>query len=778
MWSDKSRSRRAEIRKNRPDSEWVDWQKLKESGVLESIGIALVFFVLASAILMLRQDVVPFRPGQWLHHDIVSRVRFTYPDPARLELKQREVSNRQPRIYTKNPKVEDVWAEVEHDLLQLPDRISAAPAGELPNDLAGMFDSGAITALRKYATSDSRDDYVRRVKDYVDELRNYRISVSGKEWPIIILPENDRRQDKNLRRYIRIGNDGEIDPARTYSVRDNDLKKIIATASQKQFLLSLQQKIADFTVKRLQPTHEYDDNATVAARNIARNSVPASESEVVYGPDEVLVPKSTLRPLDQSGWQLLRAEHQAYIHSLKHSKWKARLGVAGIVLAITGVLCLYLAFYQPRVVTNHTRAIAIAALLLSMLLLNQIAAVGTGPLYLFGTAPTLLVAMILAIGYDQRTAIGIGGLHGLLATVALDQGVAFFIVIWVGVMTACFLLDDIRTRSKLIEVGGATAMAMAAVTMASGLIAFDPWDYIQQNCLFAGASGLTVGFIVLGILPFVEKAFKITTSMTLLEMADPSQPLLRRLQSEAQGTYNHSLQVGVIAEAAAEAIGANALLCRVASYYHDVGKINKPEYFVENQAGGESRHLNLSPNVSRLIIIGHVKDGVELAKEYNLPAAIIPFIQQHHGTTLVEYFYRQACTQQGERDPGGPVVQDHDYRYEGPKPRSKEVAIVMLADCVESACRTIDEPTASRVESLVHQLAMKRLLDGQFDECDLTMRDLEKIEKTMMKTVLGIYHGRIAYPPEPEKPPELESKTEATLMLPLVTPEAKEMRGA
>jgi hypothetical protein len=312
-------------------------------------------------------------------------------------------------------------------------------------------------------------------------------------------------------------------------------------------------------------------------------------------------------------------------------------------------------------------------------------------------------------------------------------------------MTACFLLDDIRTRSKLIEVGGATALVMGAVAMAAGLINFDPWDYIEQNCLYAGASGLTVGFIVLGILPFVEKAFKITTSMTLLELADPSQPLMRRLNVEAPGTYNHSLQVGVIAEAAAGAIGANALLCRVASYYHDVGKINKPEYFIENQAGGENRHLNLTPNVSFLIITGHVKDGVELAKEYNLPASIFPFIQQHHGTTLVEYFYRQACNEQGRRDPEGPEVQDHEYRYAGPRPKTKEVALVMLADCVESACRCIDDPTAGRVGSLVHELAMKRLLDGQFDDCDLTMRELELIEKTMVRTILGIYHGRIAY---------------------------------
>jgi putative nucleotidyltransferase with HDIG domain len=285
---------------------------------------------------------------------------------------------------------------------------------------------------------------------------------------------------------------------------------------------------------------------------------------------------------------------------------------------------------------------------------------------------------------------------------------------------------------------------MIVTTVMAGLVQFDPPRYIMLNSLYAGAAGLAVGFIVLGILPFIEKAFRITTSMTLLELADASHPLLRRLSLEAPGTYNHSLQVATLSEEAAEAIGANALLCRVASYYHDVGKINKPEYFVENQVDGMNRHLNLDPNLSFLIILGHVKDGIELAREYNLPTSIFTFIQQHHGTTLVEYFYHRACTQHEHAD--GPAVSDVQYRYPGPKPKSKEIAVVMLADAVESATRAMAEPTASRIESLVHDLAMKRLMDGQFDECDLTMRDIERIERSLVKTLLGIYHGRIAYP--------------------------------
>jgi putative nucleotidyltransferase with HDIG domain len=382
-----------------------------------------------------------------------------------------------------------------------------------------------------------------------------------------------------------------------------------------------------------------------------------------------------------------------------------------------------------------------------MLLVSQLAGIGSNSLFIFATAPTILAAMILTIAYDQRFAIGVATIHAMVVTAALDQNLGFFFILWAGVLTACYLLDDIRTRSKLIEVGGTAAIAMILVNAAVGAMQFEPLNYIAATSLHVGAGGLFAGFIVLGILPFIEKAFKITTSMTLLELADASQPLLRRLALEAPGTYNHSLQVATLSEAAADAIGSNSLLCRVGSYYHDIGKINKPDYFVENQMDGENRHINLSPSLSLRIILSHVKDGVEMAREYALPTSLLPIIQQHHGTTLVEYFYHQAVNQQDPQSSDAPPeVNDAEYRYPGPKPKSKESAIVMIADAVESCCRAMSEPTPARIESIVHELAMKRLHDGQFDESDLTMRDLERIERSLSKTLQGIYHGRIAYP--------------------------------
>jgi putative nucleotidyltransferase with HDIG domain len=751
----KSRSRRAEIRKNRPDAAWLDWESLRSSGALASLAIAATFFVVASAILMLREQVVPYRPGQWIPHDIVSRVDFTYRDKDRLADMRRQRRDTEPRVYHANVDTQgDAWARLRRELTALPDRVAGRSAADLEAPLKGLLDGGAITALLQYTSGPNREIYSQKVAAYVEALRNQQVSRAGQQWALFILPHDQRARDVEAARPVAIEARGIVPPDVTFAADAPEFRSVLTRLAADHFMLSLQPQMVDLTVALLgqYPTHLLNEAATTEAQNLAEKRVTPDEARVKYPANAILVPKSKGK-FEEQDWDLLRAEHEAYRATLGQEALKSRLGLLMTVLIVTAVLALYVAVYQPRVVRNHPRAVAIAGLLLSMLLVAQVAGIGQGPLFLFGIAPTLLVALILTIAYDQRFAIGVSSLHGFLVTFALGQGTDFFLIIWVGVMTACFLLDDIRTRSKLIEVGGAAALVMIAAAVAAGALSLDPWAFVLKNCLYAGAAGLVVGFIVLGILPFIERAFRITTSMTLLELADSGQPLLRRLAMEAPGTYNHSLQVATIAEAAAEAVGANSLLSRVGAYYHDVGKINKADYFIENSPpGGSNRHLNLSPSVSLLIIIGHVKDGVELAKEYNLPTTLTHFIQQHHGTTLVEFFYHAACTT-AQRQPDGPTVAEAQYRYPGPKPRSKEVAIVMLADAVESAARSMVEPTGSRVEALVHDLSMKRLMDGQFDECDLTMRELELIERSMMKTLLAIYHGRIAYPTTPAATP-------------------------
>jgi hypothetical protein len=278
----------------------------------------------------------------------------------------------------------------------------------------------------------------------------------------------------------------------------------------------------------------------------------------------------------------------------------------------------------------------------------------------------------------------------------------------------------------------------------------DDVRFVHGLSLWASCAGIAVAMFALAILPTVERLFKITTAMTLLELCDANKPLLRRLSQEAPGSFNHSLTVGIMAEAAGNAIGANGLLARVGAYYHDVGKLSKPQYFIENQiAGHPNRHDKLSPAMSLLIIVGHVKDGIELAREYNLPWTIHEFIAQHHGTTLVEYFFH-AARQRAAKDEDSAGVSETEFRYPGPKPQTRESAIVMICDSCESIVRSIEEPTAGRIESAVHNMIMKRLLDGQFSECDLTLHDLSVIEETLVRTLAGIHHGRVSYPSRPE----------------------------
>ena len=449
-----------------------------------------------------------------------------------------------------------------------------------------------------------------------------------------------------------------------------------------------------------------------------------------------------------------------------------------VVVFATAAMGVYLAHYKPRILSNHTRTAAVGVLLLVALVVG----------ILFGTLhlpamllliPGLIVPIILTITYNQRIALGLGWFFAVLliltTTGALRAEADFadlfsvFVVLVTATTVAVFLLGEIRSRSKLIEVGIITGIAAAVAVWLMGLIIKYPQlasvdtSYataidILKDSFLAMLAAIAVGLVIQGILPLIERVFRVATSMTLLECCDASRPLLKRLALEAPGTYNHSLQIGTIAEMAAEAIGANGLLCRVGSYYHDVGKISKPDYFVENRGPQFSKHDKLSPTMSSLVILGHVKDGLAIAREYGLPRVLHQFIEQHHGTTLLEFFYHEACKREPDRD-----IRDTEFRHAGPKPQTPEAGIVMLADSVESAVRALPEPNANRIELTVHNLLMKRLMDGQFDECDLTLRQLHIIEEKLIKSLCSVYHARVAYPESkaPDKANKLQPKNNA-----------------
>ena len=253
-------------------------------------------------------------------------------------------------------------------------------------------------------------------------------------------------------------------------------------------------------------------------------------------------------------------------------------------------------------------------------------------------------------------------------------------------------------------------------------------------------NGFFSSIVVLGLLPIFEYIFKVVTNISLLELSDFNHPLLRKLILEAPGTYQHSLVVANLSEAAAESIGANSLLARVGAYYHDVGKVLKPEYFIENLVNYKDMYKNLKPSMSKLIIVNHVKDGIDLAKKYRLNPRIIDFISQHHGRSLVYYFYRKAK----ESEPDG--QHEEEYRYPGPKPQGKETAIVSLADSIEALSRTLDEPTPSRIEEMIREVVRNKFMDGELDESNLTLKNLEKIINSFVRILCAVFHTRINYP--------------------------------
>ena len=369
----------------------------------------------------------------------------------------------------------------------------------------------------------------------------------------------------------------------------------------------------------------------------------------------------------------------------------------------------------------------------------------------------------------------LGRNHGLYGTVFVSLFSSILVnridapMLFIGLVsgfTAVLLTQTVRRRSRLIRAGLCVGLSIWLLALTFGLIGpfnlFDPaatnWSMIGIQSAFAIGNGIVTAMLVGGALPLLEQVFQITTDISWLEASDLNHPLLRRMTIEAPGTYHHSLVVANLAESAAEAIGANATLCRVCSYFHDVGKLVKPDYFTENMNFERNPHDDLAPTMSALIIIAHVKEGVDLALKHGLNQQVIDVIQQHHGTSLVYYFYKRALQQFEDARAGGkimkmreediPEVSEESFRYSGPKPQTRESAIISLADMVESASRSLEKPTPQKIEQLVNDLIDQRLADHQLDECDLTLRQLKTIAERFRFTLMNMLHTRIAYPKE------------------------------
>ncbi len=768
IWGRKNRKRRDEIRRQRAESRPSAWRTFRDEYGASPLLIGLGLYVATTAVILSGGQTMPWQVGQYVPGDVRARVAFSVRN------EQEEASNRKyallatPDIYVRN---EAVLTGIAGRLMELyalaKSSEDSARFIEQAKAKGWVLDERDYAALRT-AETEATKPAVRRTLSYQATVESLRAYLQTK--PLVEKPRDKVREGAPLLSVLRWdGGERLVNTADLqYVTKTADVERIAEEAASiyfKDALAPLQTDVRRFIVQSLQadpekeryePIYRFDSAATAA---LIKQKVDALPQVInYYTPGDVLAKGGSI--ITQETLYLLRAEHKKYREDLSTdgTLWRAyalrRIGTATIIFLVIVGLAVYTFAYQHRNLQKPMRVFGLAALLLGMLALarlNGLVQLATQPLPKeFTVAIVVIAAAVLTIVYEQRYAFGVTGGLAILATLAVEGDFGLFIALLTPMSVTVFLLKDIRTRGKLIAAGALAAVAAFIAAAAAGLTGGQRVnDYVLPHAAAAAGAAFLAGFIVLGVLPAVERLFGVATSLTLLEWCDASKPLLRRLAQEAPGTHNHSLMLGTIAEAAADAIGANGLLTRVGALYHDIGKTAKPEYYVENQEARINRHDRLGPTLSLLVIVSHVKDGLEMAREYGLPKVLHQFIAEHHGTTVVRYFHRLAAEQ--ARKSRSDELPESEFRYPGPKPRSRETAVLMICDSVEGAVRALPEPTPGRIETTVHQILMDRLDDGQFDDCDITMKDLSRIEEAVVKALCAVYHGRIKYPSQPKE---------------------------
>ena len=704
-------------------------------------------FVAAAAMLTAWSAELPREyPGQRVDVGRVNRLEYSDVDEPSTERRREEARKAAPLVFAANS---DYLGRMQGEIDGLPLLVrDKATLAEVPAAIVERYslDEDSFAALRELDEADEVELWERWTDRLIGRLTTGVPLVASGEYDAystaarriaMVPPREDIPGDRA--RSAPLGRNA-------IEVRSDDVAalraRLAAEAAESGFPMELARAAIAPILADPKPTVALDAEATKQAAVAAAESVAPvvqvhNRGEAVYVPGDVLTAEQATRAAD---------ERSRYAEARGA---RERLGA----IAESTALALALGLLAATLLAQHQRGIfGDWRRLASVLALALLPVAATAPIsWIFPRSmlftllgSSLLASGVLTIGFGLRVSLLAVLLQGVLAIFALQPPPGAFLATLASSIAFAASLREVRHRSTLVVatlVSAAVAGASILIaSVADGLDDASEITYSLGEALVAVVTAFFAGFVIIGLLSTIERAFGVVTGLTLTELRDPKQPLLRELQRRAPGTWNHSLQVANIAEAAAEAVGADSLLTYVGALYHDVGKMNKPEYFVENQTG-TNRHERLSPAMSLLVIVGHVKDGMELAAEYALPRQVRHFIEAHHGTTLMEYFFHAAQRRAGEDE-----VNEADFRYPGPKPQTREAAVLMLCDCVESASRTLSEPTPARIEQLVRDLSHKRLVDGQFDDSALTLRDLRAVEDSVIKSLNAIYHGRISYP--------------------------------
>ncbi len=491
------------------------------------------------------------------------------------------------------------------------------------------------------------------------------------------------------------------------------------------------------------PNATYNKEVTEAARDSAVATISSVETEVTAG--DLLITRGTR--VDGARARLLQT-YAGKMQKLAAARgWpQAALPVLGRLILIGTFILLILMFlynFRPDIYWSNNKLFALFIIIgLELFLVNFVAVQLVHTVYLY---PVAILSILVTILFDARLGVVMTLLIALLLGILSRFNFTITLITAVAGSVACFSAGEIRRRSEFYRIIIFLSLAYVVIAFVVESLKLSPAGDVLTFCGYGLVNGFVSPILTIGILPIFESLFGFSTNITLLELADLNQPLLKRLSMEAPGTYHHSIIVGTLAEAAAKEIGANPLLARVGAYYHDIGKVEIPEYFVENQLGIKSKHESLNPTMSALVLASHVKRGQRLGEEAGLPDSVINFIKEHHGTTRMTYFYNKA------KEMGLPINSEDEFRYPGPKPQSKETAILMLADSTEAASRTLDNPTSTRIRSLIQKIINDKFSSGELTQCDLTLKDLNDIREAFALILIGVFHQRVAYPKEEGK---------------------------
>lgn len=759
------RTRQARVFRPTPGT----WEKLTASfqdyHVLTLMLIAVLAVVSMSVAVQSWKSRLPWRHGHVAVDGIQSRVDFQIKDVRATDRAQNLAAEQSRLVLRRNS---DFWRDFQSRFKdELTEIANAETLEDVPEEIVKAFqldlklpgdpEAGVEPATRFDRVKMGLADANMEISERLDQMEQEFAAWIAKVRPVGLVSLAELRKFELT--------DEELQPQRGIEIVDQTGQPVsfnlLVEVSLKNQMMETGQLGGSWTslpnLQQIRPAVESwvetqltgqlvpDEALTTARRQAAIDEVETIFD--LYPAGRILVTPGTL--LTTEHIETLMAEHAAHEAQLSWDQIIGRaVGTSFLLAIMVALFAIYLGKAEKKLLAEPAR-------LTSYLMICVLAVMLSGWLsrdpWRAEVLPLLSAVIILAIVQNQTLALLTSLCLCLLASMSTVGTLGHFLTLLAICVTAVIPLHQVSSRSTLIKIGFALAavafIAVFSVSLVDSHAFAGGWRnpaVLKVACKFAGWS-LVCCYIVAGSMPFVEKAFGIVTDISLLELSDVSHPLLQELAQRAPGTYNHSITMASIGEAAADAIGANGLLLRVGAYFHDIGKGLKPEYFIENMtAGSENPHDKLAPAMSALIIIGHVKDGVELAEQHNLPRRLVDFIEQHHGTTLVEYFFREATNRADEDHRTD--ADESTFRYPGPKPQTKEAGVMMLADAVESASRTLSEPTPKRIRSLIDQICLKRITDGQFDESGLTMTDLTIVKDSLVKSLLAVHHGRVKYP--------------------------------